>query len=95
MAATHHAIFNHLDSPVKILFWTKGELVLILGPFFLGILCDAFFLGVIGGALNFWGIKAYQKRFGKGQLAAVMYWYLPRSKKLQCLPESYIHEYLS
>ncbi|MFZ4077671.1 MAG: type IV conjugative transfer system protein TraL [Legionellaceae bacterium] len=95
MASTNpHGILSYLDSPTKFLFWTKGELLLILGPFFLGIFLDAFMAGVVTGAINFWGIKAYQKRFGKGLLQAVRYWYLPFLKKLEAFYDSSIREYV-
>ena len=91
--AVRHVILNYLDSAVKILFWTKGELLLILGPFFFGIFFDAFALGIVTSAINFYGIRTYQKRFGKGLLEAAMYWYLPPFNKLKCFPPSYIREY--
>ena len=76
-SANLHSILRYLDAPVKFLFWTKGELLLILGPFFLGIFLDVFISGVVSGAFNFWGIRSFQKLFGMGTLQAVKYWYLP------------------
>jgi type IV conjugative transfer system protein TraL len=87
-------LFGHLDSPTKFLFWTKGESLLILGPFFLGIFLDAFVLGVGCGAINLWGMKKYQKHFGKGLLKAVLYWYLPFLKNLKAFYDSSIREYI-
>lgn len=94
MSYSRHVILNHVDSPVKILFWTKGELVFILGPFFLGVMTDAFALGCVFCILSYMTIGAYKKRFGKGQLQAVMYWFFPPTKHLQSLPPSYIREFL-
>lgn len=94
MSKSRHVILNHLDSPLKILFWTKGELLLILGPFFAGVFLDLFSLGIVFSGLNYWGIKEYKQRFGKGQLQAVMYWYLPLTKKLKGLTVSYLREFL-
>lgn len=91
--ANLYAILSHLDNPTKFLFWTKGELLLILGPFFLGIFLDALVLGSAAGVINFKGIRVYQKRFGKGLLQAVRYWYLPALKKLQGFYDSSIREY--
>jgi type IV conjugative transfer system protein TraL len=84
---------RHTDSSVKILLWTKGELLLILGPFFLGIFLDAFVLGVVAGALNSWGISSFKKNFGKGLLQAVRYWYLPYIEKLKEFYDSSVREY--
>jgi type IV conjugative transfer system protein TraL len=94
MSKARHVILSHLDSPVKVLFWTKGELMLILGPFFVGVCLDLFALGIVFSGINYWAINQYKKRFGKGQLQAVMYWYLPSTKKLKGLPVSYIREFL-
>lgn len=92
--ANLHTILSHLDNPTKFLFWTKGELLLILGPFFLGIFLDALVLGSVAGVMHFKGMKLYQKRFGKGLLQAVRYWYLPPLKKLQGFYDAAIREYV-
>ena len=94
MSSVNRYILSEIDSPVKILFWTKGELGLFLGPFFLGVFIDEFICGVMISFLNIFMVKEYKKRFGKGQLQAVLYWYLPLTKKLKSLPPSFIREYL-
>jgi type IV conjugative transfer system protein TraL len=94
MSVKNHVILNHVDSPLRILFWTKGEILLFLGPFLTGIVIDEFTLGLVISCLNAWVYKSYKKRFGKGKLQAVMYWYLPRSKQLKELPHSFVREYL-
>lgn len=94
MASVNRYILNYLDSPIKILFWTKGELVLFLGPFFVGVFIDEFVCGLMVSCLNAFTVRQYKKRFGKGQLQAVLYWYLPPVKKLKALPPSFIREYL-
>ena len=94
MSAAHrHVILSHLDSPLKILFWTKGEILMVLGPFFVSVVLDSFLLGVGACLINVTLIKTYKKRFGEGQLVAVMYWYFPANTKLKSLPASYIREY--
>lgn len=92
-AANLHVILSHLDSPLKILFWTKGEILMVLGPFFISVVLESFLLGVGACLINVTLIKTYKKRFGEGQLVAVMYWYLPLTSKLKGLPASYIREY--
>ncbi len=89
-----HVILNSVDSPLRILFWTKGQILLFLAPFFIGMLMDYFFIGCCISTLNAWVCKHYKRRFGKGQLQAVLYWYFPSPPKLKTLPPSYIHEYL-
>ena len=94
MSTDRHIILNFLDSPIRILFWTKGELVLTLMPFLLGIILDAFTLGIICSLISVFTIRFFKRKFGEGQLQAVMYWYLPPSSKFKSLPVSYIKEYL-
>lgn len=94
MSKERHLILNFLDSPLKILLWTKGEWLLIFVPFLLGVVLNIFFLGVLCSLISIFVIRFFKKHFGKGQLQAVMYWYLPSSSKMQNLPLSYIKEYL-
>lgn len=89
-----HVILGYLDSPLKILYWTKGEILMVLGPFFVSVFLDAFLFGITASFLNVMVIKNYKKRFGKGQLQAVLYWYLPPTPRLAGLPLSYIREFL-
>jgi type IV conjugative transfer system protein TraL len=87
-----HIILNHIDSPLKILFWTRGELLIFLIPFFGGLFLDAFLTGSLLAIINSWGISKCKHRFGKGQLQAMSYAY--GLKKLKTLPPSYIREFL-
>lgn len=92
--AIRHVILRFLDSPLKILFWTKGEILMVLGPFFVSVVLDTFLLGLVACLINVALIKAYKKYFGAGQLKAVMYWYLPPDQKLFGLPRSCIREFI-
>ena len=94
MSTTRHVILNHIDTPLKILFWTKGDLLLFLGPFFGGMIIDELFAGIVLSLLNMWVAAKYKRRFGKGKLEAVMYWYLPHNRSLKTTPPSFIREYL-
>lgn len=88
-----HVILNHVDTPLKILFWTTGELLMWFVPCFLGLMLNQLILGliisVIGGLIN----KKYQQHFGKGQFQAVKYWFLPPDVGIK-LPKSYVRTYL-
>ena len=95
MSAAHrHVILSHLNSPLKILFWTKGEILMVLGPFFVSVVLDTFLLGLAACLINITLIKTYKKRFGEGLLVGVMYWYFPPTAKLKGLPRSCVREYL-
>lgn len=93
MAMNRHVILNHIDTPLKILFWTKGEIVLFMGPFLGGLLMDSLVVGMGVSFLNAWLVSQYKKRFGRGQCQAVMYWYLPHPPRLRGLPHSYRRHY--
>ena len=89
-----HVILNHVDTPLKILFWTAGELLMWFIPCFLGLMLNQLILGliisVIGGLVN----KKYQQHFGRGQFQSVKYWFLPQNLGRKSLPRSYARAYL-
>lgn len=89
-----HIILNYVDTPLKILFWTMPELLLIITPWFVGLIINQLMLGVIVSIFNFWANKKYQQWFGKGQFQAVRYWFLPADPKFKTLPPSFIREYV-
>ncbi len=94
MSYDRHVILNSVDSPLRILFWTKGQILLFIVPFFAGMLTDYLLIGCCISVFNAWVCKQYKRRFGKGQLQAVLYWYFPATGKLKILPPSYIRHYL-
>ncbi len=92
---TRHVILNHVDTPLKFLLWTKGEIALFLLPAFLGLSFNQFIMGLVVSFLNYRLFKIYKEKFGKDQFQAVCYWFLPHTpKKLPAIPPSYIREYI-
>lgn len=94
MSVNPHVILNHVDSPVKVLLWTRSELTLYLLPPICGLFLDQFTVGIVVSGINIWLNKNYKKRFGKGQFQAVMYRFLPTTGRIKKLPPSCIREYL-
>ncbi|MBY0281467.1 MAG: type IV conjugative transfer system protein TraL [Alphaproteobacteria bacterium] len=95
MSLQQHVILNHVDTPVRFLFWTKEEALLILAPFMLGSTLDFILLGFITSLSNFYLIHLYKRYFGKGQLQAVRYWFFPvNPNRLSSFPPSYIREFI-
>jgi type IV conjugative transfer system protein TraL len=86
-------ILNYVDTPLKILFWTVPELFMLFVPCFIGLLISQLMLGIVISLLYSWLTKVYQRRFGKGQLQAVFYWFLP-NPQFKRLPPSFIREYV-
>ncbi len=89
-----HVILNYVDTPLKILLWTIPEILMFLGPCFVGLIIDQLTLGFGTSVVLIWGYKKYQRCFGKGQFQAVKYWFLPPDLRLKAFPKSYIREYL-
>jgi len=95
MSLQQHVILNHVDTPVRFLFWTKEEALLILAPFMLGSTLDFVLFGLSVSLTNFYLIRLYKRYFGKGQLQAVRYWFFPQSpNRLSSFPLSYIREFI-
>jgi len=92
---TRHVILNHVDTPLKVLLWTKGEIALFLLPLFGGLFFNQFILGMVISFVNYRLFKIYRDKFGKDQFQAVCYWFLPHTpKRLAAFPPSYIREYI-
>ena len=92
---TRHVILNHVDTPLKVLLWTKGEIGLFLLPLFGGLFFNQFILGMVISFVNYRLFKIYRDKFGKDQFQAVCYWFLPHTpKRLAAFPPSYIREYI-
>lgn len=94
MSMKRHVILNHVDTPLKILFWTVPELLMLIVPCFVGLILDQLTLGLFVSAFYYWGSKKYQRTIGKGQLQALLYWYFPANSRHKTLPPSYVREYL-
>ena len=90
-----HLILQHLDAPIRILYWTIDEACLIIGCPLLGMMFDQFVIGVGLATLGF-KVTRYSKRyFGGGTLKHAAYWYLPHQKThLKRTPPSFIREYI-
>ncbi len=92
---TRHVILNHVDSPLKILIWTKGEIGTFLLPALLGLMFRQTVMGLVISFVNYRLFKLYHQRFGNDQFQTVCYWFLPHlAKRLPAIPPSYIREYI-
>lgn len=90
----NHVILNYVDSPLKILIWTRGEIVMFILPALIGLLGGKILMGSIVSFANYKLFKAYKRTFGQGQFQAVSYWFLPlMTKQLPAFPASYIREF--
>lgn len=95
MSIQRHVILSHVDTPLRIVFWTKAEAALILLPLLIGGALGYFLIGAVMSGVHLYGMRFYKKHFGKGKLRAVLYWFFPHSKsRYPALPPSYIRHYL-
>lgn len=69
-------ILAHLDSPVRLLFWTLDEMAVMVFPFFIGILCNSLVIIVLGFFLSR-AYRRYKRRYSARKIKALLYWHLP------------------
>jgi type IV conjugative transfer system protein TraL len=92
----NHVILGHIDKPVRILFWPAGQFFMCILPLLAGFVLDHALAGLLMFLITALFFKMFNKRFGKGQFQAVLYWYLPTSKRLVRLgiPPSHVRIWL-
>lgn len=87
-----HVILSHIDAPARILIWPANQVLVCSLPFALGMITEHVFVGIGLSIITAFLFKIFQKRFGKGKIRSMLYWYLPTSSKLvkQGIPPSYV-----
>jgi type IV conjugative transfer system protein TraL len=68
--------------------------MLFIFPMMFGLFFDQLTLGIVISVGNYRINQKYKERFGKGQIQAVAYWFLPSGYSFKKLPPSHIREYL-
>lgn len=90
-----HRIYQRLDDPIRILYWTVDEALLLFLPPIIGVVVDYALSCLILGIGGFFLIRKIKKKFGGGTLKHMMYWYFPHNfMKLPKTPPSFIRHYL-
>jgi len=85
-----HRILNHIDSPLKIIFWTMNDFKIIISPVVISFLLFNDTLGGLpAGICSYVAIKFLKQRFGVTQLYPVLYWHLPANNRTRGLPASF------
>lgn len=93
MEYNKHAILQHINNPMKILFWEIPEAMSFLVPFTLLGLSSYVGAGFIIGTIAFFIFRKVKGNFSS-TMSQVMYWYLPSTKKnYQCHVKSYVLEW--
>ena len=91
-----HVILSHIDAPARILIWPANQVLVCSLPFAFGMITEHVFVGIGLSVVTAFLFKIFQKRFGKGKIRSMLYWYLPTSSKLvkQGIPPSYVRFWL-
>ena len=90
-----HVLLNHLDQPVRFLYFTLDEAITLLGSFLLGGLMNKPLCGVIVGILLAVALNKIKKFNQDCNITQMFYWYLPTSTKAYRLYiPSYVREFL-
>lgn len=69
-------VLAHLDRPVRLLFWTMDEIVVMMVPFLIGIMASSFTVFGVGIVL-YRVYRKYKRRYSNRYIKALLYWYLP------------------
>lgn len=89
---TSNNIMQCLDSPVKFLFWTMDEMVVLAMPAMVGMLLDWVITGMCFSVVGLYLLRKFKNQVGsKGSIKQGLYWWLPTQNHL---PKSSIREYL-
>jgi type IV conjugative transfer system protein TraL len=70
-------VLKHLNSPIRILSFSVGDLAAYLSPFFLGSLLDSLVVIPVSGLLLIFLSKRLLKTLPKFYLVRFFYWSLP------------------
>lgn len=69
-------VLAHLDRPVRLLFWSLDELVVMMIPFLVGIFSGSFVVILVGIVLyRFY--RKNKRRYSAKRIKSLLYWYLP------------------
>jgi conjugal transfer pilus assembly protein TraL len=88
-------MFKTLDHPIRILFWTIDEFLVMAIPIFLG-LCFGSIILILAAAILKPCHSKIKKKLPYGTLKHLLYWNLPMKKmgRLKRLPSSHFRELL-
>lgn len=69
-------VLAHIDRPIRLLFWTLDEMVIMMLPFLMGLLLGSVVV-MLGGVVLYRIYRKYKRRLSLSRVRALMYWYLP------------------
>lgn len=91
----NHVLLNHLDQPVRFLYFTLDEAFALLGSFLLGGIINRLLCGLIFGIVAAIALNKIKKINQDCNITQMFYWYLPTSRSAYRLYiPSHIREFL-
>lgn len=87
-----HVILSYIDTPARILIWPAKQVIACSLPFAMGMVTEHLLIGIVFSFITALLFKSFQKKFGKGKIRSILYWYFPTSSKLiaKGLPPSHV-----
>ena len=88
----NHVILSYIDSPARILIWPANQVVVCSLPFVVGMVTENILIGTFFSFSAASLFKIFSKKFGKGKIRSMLYWYFPTARKLidKGLPPSHV-----
>ncbi|WP_068470645.1 type IV conjugative transfer system protein TraL [Parachlamydia sp. C2] len=98
MNAQRHYIFKTLDNPMRVVFWSIDEFLIMVIPLFIGFILANVLILLSGIVLKFFYAKLKKKNSNQS-FKHLLYWYLPTHnlKKqgiVKNFPDSHVREFL-
>jgi type IV conjugative transfer system protein TraL len=93
-SSNKHVIIHYLDEPIRILYWTKGQMMFFFGVPMFGMIMEMEMAGLVVTFLGAFVMRQYKKRFPDVNIWILSYWYLPRNNKNKCFPLSCNRNYV-
>jgi type IV conjugative transfer system protein TraL len=73
-------LLNHLDDPMRFLFFTLDEFFVLAIPLFVGMFIGKMFLGAFCALVLYQVLKGIKKAFKNANFRQLTYWFLPTPK---------------
>lgn len=96
MDREQHYLLNYLDQPMRLLFLTIDEFLILLVPLLTGFWFMHAFTGLASAVGGYIGLRLFKRQVGRETMRNGLYWHLPTSRThMRLLIPSWIREYIA
>lgn len=93
-----HQLYKTLDNPLRVIFWSIDEFLLMVIPLMIGFMMASPFILLSGIILKI-SYSKFKRKFPDNRLKHMVYWHLPthrlrKQKIIKNLPSSHIREFM-